>query len=133
MPRIVESVTSESGPWVHRVIESEAGLIRAAISGADVLVIELDGSKMRSIDRLFAEYQQRFSFPDYFGWNWNAFDECLGDLRWLPARKYVTIISHADQVLSNERTRAWDVPAHYSQRREDMVHNCRARLRAGTC
>ncbi|MGO4474509.1 barstar family protein [Arthrobacter sp. M-10] len=86
------------------MIESEAGLIRAAISGADVLVIELDGSKMRSIDRLFAEYQQRFSFPDYFGWNWNAFDECLGDLRWLPARKYVTIISHADQVLSNERT-----------------------------
>ncbi|MDP9907317.1 barstar family protein [Arthrobacter bambusae] len=85
------------------MIESEAGLIRAAISGADVLVIELDGSKMRSIDRLFAEYQQRFSFPDYFGWNWNAFDECLGDLRWLPARKYVTIISHADQVLSNER------------------------------
>lgn len=100
--RIIESVTSEGAPWVHQLIESQVELIREAASKADVLVIELDGSRMRTLDRLFAEYKERFSFPEYFGSNWNAFKECLGDLEWLPARKYLTIITHADEVLSAE-------------------------------
>lgn len=102
IPRSVESVTDESVPWVHHVTESQAEMIRATLSGADVLIIELDGSKMRTVDGLFSEYQRGFLFPEYFGWNWNAFDECIRDLEWLPARKYVTIIGRADQLLSKE-------------------------------
>ncbi|MDI2020895.1 Barstar (barnase inhibitor) [Arthrobacter sp. 31Cvi3.1E] len=102
IPRSVESVTDESVPWVHHMTESQAEMIRATLSGADVLIIELDGSKMRTVDGLFSEYQRGFLFPEYFGWNWNAFDECIRDLEWLPARKYVTIIGRADQLLSKE-------------------------------
>jgi hypothetical protein len=102
IPRSVESVTDGSAPWVHHVTESQAEMIRATLTGADVLIIELDGSKMRTVDGLFSEYQRGFLFPEYFGRNWNAFDECIRDLEWLPARKYVTIISRADQLLSKD-------------------------------
>ena len=32
---------------------------------------------------VFAFYSKALSFPDYFGWNWDAFDECITDLSWL--------------------------------------------------
>ncbi|WP_083389754.1 barstar family protein [Trichormus sp. NMC-1] len=27
--------------------------------------------------------------PTYFGANWDAFDECITDLTWCPAQRYV--------------------------------------------
>jgi len=32
---------------------------------------------------VFAFYSKALSFPDYFGWNWDAFDECIKDLSWI--------------------------------------------------
>lgn len=55
-----------------------------------------------SLEELFREYVREFSFPEYFGWNWAAFDECMKELDWLPARRYLTIITRADEVLSEE-------------------------------
>lgn len=98
-----ESITSLTAPWVHRVTRSQADLIRNAATEVDILVIELDGSKMRTVHGLFEEYVRNFSFPEYFGWSWNAFDECSYHLDWLPARKYLTMITHAGNVLSSER------------------------------
>jgi hypothetical protein len=40
-----------------------------------------------------------FEFPDYFGENWDAFDECINDLAWLPASHYVACFAEADKVL----------------------------------
>lgn len=98
-----ESVTGLSAPWVHLVSKSEADLLRDRATEEDVLVVELDGSKMRTLDGLFAEYMRAFSFAEYFGWNWNAFDDRMYDLKWLPARKYLTIVSCSAELLSEER------------------------------
>ncbi|WP_458106895.1 barstar family protein [Arthrobacter sp. R3-55] len=99
---VVDSVTSETAPWVHAANLEQAQFVRQTLRVADVLIVDLDGSKMLTLDQLFAEYKQNFSFPDYFGGNWSAFDECLKDLEWLPARRYLTIISNAELVLSRE-------------------------------
>jgi hypothetical protein len=60
------------------------------------------GIKMRRLDGLYDEFAAALQFPDYFGENWAAFDECLADLEWLPARGYVLLISNAVELLSEE-------------------------------
>jgi RNAse (barnase) inhibitor barstar len=43
---------------------------------------------------------ERLSFPDYFGENWDALEECLRDLSWLPVGSVV--LTHSDIPLSND-------------------------------
>jgi hypothetical protein len=36
-------------------------------------------------------------FPSYFGRNWDAFEECLNDLSWVPAKGYLLIFDQAER------------------------------------
>ena len=38
--------------------------------------------------RLLATYAGQLQFPQYFGWNWDAFEEGLRDLSWLNGIKH---------------------------------------------
>ena len=57
---------------------------------------------MQTIASLFDEMAAAFQFPDYFGENWAALDECLADLSWLPAAGYVVLIRESSEVLALE-------------------------------
>lgn len=50
---------------------------------------------LTSARRLFALFARALRFPSYFGWNWDAFEECLTDLDWLPKGSTV-LVFHAD-------------------------------------
>lgn len=41
-------------------------------------------------------------FPDYFGFNWDALDECLRDLHWLTENYVVFVINEKNRILSKE-------------------------------
>lgn len=62
----------------------------------------LRGQRMESKEQLFDEFAAAFQFPLYFGRNWDAFDECICDLQWLPAKAYVLVISDAALLLKME-------------------------------
>ena len=47
-----------------------------------------------SVDELFDVLSEALHLPDYFGRNWNALDEVLGDLSWLAPPRIVVV--HAD-------------------------------------
>jgi Barstar (barnase inhibitor) len=70
--------------------------------GSKFAVRVMRGNKMQRLDDLYDEFSAALQFPEYFGENWAAFDECLADLEWLPAPGYVLLISSAVEVLSLE-------------------------------
>lgn len=76
--------------------------MKAAGNGSDDSVIVLEGEQCKSVASLLKEFNEKFFFPDYFGFNFDALDECLNDLEWLEAEKYVVIIRDIDVVLSED-------------------------------
>ena len=57
---------------------------------------------MLNVDQLFDAFAAAAQFPDYFGRNWPAFDECLADLEWLPASTYIVILRNPQRLLEQE-------------------------------
>lgn len=50
---------------------------------------------IRSKEKLFGIYADSLRLPKYFGRNWDALEECLRDLSWLPPTQAIAII-HED-------------------------------------
>lgn len=59
-------------------------------------VFYLDGQKINSKETFLKQAAEAMEFPTYFGANWDAFDECITDLTWCPAERYVILYDHAD-------------------------------------
>lgn len=89
-------------PWSSLLIVPkgvEATTIVKAPSG--FVLCTLQGKKCRTSASLFAEFARALTFPDYFGHNWDALEECLADLEWLPAKGYVLLITDAQAVIED--------------------------------
>lgn len=65
-------------------------------------VFHLDGGQMSNQAELFQEFKVKLKFPEYFGANWNALDECLADLDWLDRTGYLLVIESGESVLCDE-------------------------------
>ena len=50
------------------------------------------GSRMLTEANVFQEFAAALQFPAYFGKNWDALDECLHDLSWLPGRRVALLV-----------------------------------------
>ena len=68
----------------------------ARASGA--LVLRTSLRDCRDKDDLLRRLADTFDLPDYFGHNWDALSDCLGDLEWLDARGYVLLLEHAREL-----------------------------------
>jgi hypothetical protein len=62
-------------------------------------VARLDGEAMADPDGVFTQFWEHFRLPGYFGWNWDALYDCLRDLRWLQADRYLVVVTNAERVL----------------------------------
>lgn len=69
---------------------------------ANTFYTMIEGTKCLSKEDLFDEFALKLKFPDYFGRNWDAFDECLNDLHWLACEKYFLFIKDFDYVLAGQ-------------------------------
>ena len=59
------------------------------LSSPDAYVVLVRGSHMQTLSELYHEIASALQFPDYFGGNWNAVDDCLQDLGWIKEKKYL--------------------------------------------
>lgn len=73
---------------VEKVIE--------ALSEQGIQVFYLDGKEIYSKETFLTKVAEVMRFPSYFGANWDAFEECVSDLTWYPAREYILIYERPD-------------------------------------
>ncbi|MFM6908074.1 MAG: barstar family protein, partial [Dolichospermum sp.] len=67
-------------------------------------VFHLNGKKINNKQTFLTQAAEAMEFPTYFGHNWDAFDECITDLTWCPAQRYVILYDHADIFAQAEPT-----------------------------
>ena len=64
----------------------------------------LDGAKCLTKDDFFDEVSSRLDFPNYFGRNWDAFNDSFPEALWNKEKlKYIITIVNADKLLMNAR------------------------------
>ena len=91
-------VSEIKSPWV---VTTKKPVTKQDIP-KDVLLLELNATLMTNLEDLYREFAAVFKFPDYFGKNFNALDECITDLEWLPADGYLLVIKNAEALLHKE-------------------------------
>lgn len=71
-----------------------AALVEAA-TALDFAVVAIDCASVRDKDQALQRIAQALCFPDWFGGNWDALQDCLDDLSWLPASGYLLLFDHS--------------------------------------
>lgn len=88
-------------PYFHISVGDTALLYNLQVQAKELNKTEfkvIRGQKCKSVTGLLNEWAAVLQFPDYFGENWAAFDECLNDLEWLPADSYILAITNSQLI-----------------------------------
>jgi RNAse (barnase) inhibitor barstar len=92
-------ISSEGG-----AVGSQRGVfvVRQLSSAANSSTVVVDGAHMTTKNETFAEFSAILGFPAYFGENWDAFEECLGDFLADAGEMSVPLlVSHAGTLLTD--------------------------------
>ncbi|MEO1695797.1 MAG: barstar family protein [Planctomycetota bacterium] len=97
-------IRKPEAPWVFRAtgafVENAREL--AQEQGSRLAVYEIDGANTGDFGGLFAEFAAVLQFPDYFGSNLAAFEDCLGDLDWIEPVELLIVISNSNELLASQ-------------------------------
>lgn len=105
---IMNILNQSHDPKIH-IFEAEESIVNDIYINlknnlpSSTYLVSIDGMKISNLDELFKVFAEAFHFPDYFGSNWAAFDECLNDLGWIDASSYILLIKNADKIMIDER------------------------------
>ncbi|MEJ7652228.1 MAG: barstar family protein [Chloroflexia bacterium] len=101
----LERIKQVGPPYIHLLVADPGTAYEGSwLLNKEGLCARLMRAKhMRTFAGLYTETSAALQFPDYFGYNWAALDECLADLMWLPANGYVLLITDASQILEEEK------------------------------
>jgi RNAse (barnase) inhibitor barstar len=99
------ALTKSAPPWFHLLVAAPSDacdwLWALEHDSKQKLAARLiRGRKSATAASFFDEVAAALQFPHYFGENWNALNDCLTDLSWLPAQALVLCIADADQLLA---------------------------------
>jgi RNAse (barnase) inhibitor barstar len=96
----IDHLRSIHPPYVELLVLKKEETFEDHIKPLSAFVVkEFHGRKCHTKAGLLGEFARVLDFPSYFGKNWDAFEECVTDLQWLPTPGYLFVITEADQVL----------------------------------
>ncbi len=100
-PSIADRLAATTPPWVHLLVAADdPPPLPAPPEG--FVVRTLDGRRCRTKRALLEELAQALGFPAHFGRTWDALEDCLTDLGWLPGAGYRLVVHAADRLLARD-------------------------------
>ncbi|MBL8503301.1 MAG: barstar family protein [Rhodocyclaceae bacterium] len=79
----------------YRTPEKSLGDLLAAAAACGFVVRRTKLLGASGKEGLMRSLAAALDFPQWFGHNWDALADCLGDLSWLPAKGYLLILEDA--------------------------------------
>jgi hypothetical protein len=95
------------------------GKITNELEQKGIQIFYLDGREICDKQSFLRKIAMVMKFPDYFGQNWDALDECMTDLEWCAAERYVLIYDQPD-VFAKAAPTEWEVA--YDILRSSVAH-----------
>ena len=94
---------STKAPWTALLTVNQGQRAESLVRPPTGFILKvIKGAKCQTTADLLTECARAFDFPDYFGHNWDALEECLADLEWLPAKGYILLITDAVRLLPDD-------------------------------
>jgi RNAse (barnase) inhibitor barstar len=91
---------SNSGVYVIKPVDGLSEIEKAA-SECGLLFFNIDLSGTATKEAFMQHVSSKLDFPLYFGMNWDAFEECISDLSWCPARGYAIVFDKIEEFAQN--------------------------------
>jgi len=90
---------ARGGVWfLPRPLEAKS--LQAAAKRAGYAFFHLDGKNIERKEQLLNHVATVLQFPNHFGSNWDALEECLTDLEWVDGDGYLIYFDHIDGLLT---------------------------------
>ena len=94
MGKLAQRFRDPAKSGVYRV--THANVPRDAAREAGVGLFEVSLAGVADKDALLRQIAAALAFPDWFGGNWDALEDCLTDLSWCKAVGYVLLVQGVD-------------------------------------
>jgi RNAse (barnase) inhibitor barstar len=74
--------------------------VQSAAKHGGFAFFHVEGRNIARKEQLLNHVATALRFPEHFGGNWDALEECLTDLEWVDAEGYVLYYDHIDALLA---------------------------------
>lgn len=109
MSKLLQRLSDASRSGVYRTSRTDE-IVQATL-GSALHVARIDVSGATDKEALLSCIAQSLYFPEWFGGNWDALEDCLSDLSWMTAGGYVLLIEGAADLPLVERGTLIDILA----------------------
>jgi hypothetical protein len=90
MGKLTERLSDAARSGVYRVLRPDEVVDAAHGTRLDLARVDLAGAADK--EALLARLAQALGFPDWFGGNWDALEDCLADLSWRAGAGHVFLL-----------------------------------------
>ena len=101
-PYPLQAQLAQTGrPGIFRITTREMVALNEAAAALNLTFLNVDLTKSTNVPGFIKALKRDLNFPDWFGGNLDALNDCLTDFSWHPAAGYVITLSGSERLRSN--------------------------------
>jgi len=100
MSTLQQRLCDASRSGVYRVARADA--VDDALQGSGLHLARVTLGKGAGKAEILRQLARALAFPAWFGGNWDALEDCLGDLSWSSAAGHVVLVEGAAQAVADD-------------------------------